>query len=169
MFENLLKQLQELQNQKINVPIDLDDEGYLDRECPKETCLYQFKVLGEDWSKLSDDASVYCPSCRHEAGVNSWFTKEQLEHGRNETINYAKSKLGLPIAKDVKQFNAKQSNNSFLKVTAEYKGSTKEHDIVPVPSRTNVDRKIECVECRTHYSITGDAKFCPCCGHKSEN
>lgn len=53
MFEKLLKQLQELENTKsISIPINADKEGFLDKECPNNECMFQFKVLEEDWEKL---------------------------------------------------------------------------------------------------------------------
>ena len=41
----------------INIPITIlsDEKGYLDRECPNKNCLYNFKVLMDDWqNKVSD-------------------------------------------------------------------------------------------------------------------
>ena len=46
----------------INIPITLqsDENGYFDRECPNENCLYQFKIKLKDWEeKLEDMEDAY--------------------------------------------------------------------------------------------------------------
>ncbi|WP_222166272.1 hypothetical protein [Edaphocola aurantiacus] len=142
-IENMINQLKEIQNHGIPVTFKTDDDGFLDRECPDETCSNQFKVLLADWTKLSDDASVYCPLCRHEAGVESWSTKDQLAHGRSEAIKYVKSKIGI--------------------------SSEKDYNIAAAPAITLVYKKEECEVCKSHYSVIGNAPYCPCCGNKSDN
>lgn len=78
MFEHLQRQLRTLsETTEISVPLEADSEGFLDKECPSETCLFQFKILEEDWKKIVRDEEVFCPSCRHFAHAQSWFTTEQ--------------------------------------------------------------------------------------------
>ena len=43
---------------EVSVPIEGDDEGYLDRECPSDECLFEFKVHGEDWAEKVRDEEV---------------------------------------------------------------------------------------------------------------
>ncbi|WP_296645196.1 hypothetical protein, partial [Roseinatronobacter sp.] len=53
MFKNLQRELEKLGRMKeISVPIKLDSEGYLDKECPSEPCLFLFKIHGDDWSNI---------------------------------------------------------------------------------------------------------------------
>lgn len=64
MFKNLQKELERLERMKqISVPIEPDSEGYLDKECPSEPCLFLFKIRGDDWSNIVRDEEVFCPSC----------------------------------------------------------------------------------------------------------
>jgi len=44
MFENIIKEIQRLQAQKVSVPIHADKDGYVDKECPHDNCGFQFKV-----------------------------------------------------------------------------------------------------------------------------
>jgi hypothetical protein len=44
MFENMLRELGRLDGTKVSIKIDADEEGYLDKECPSETCQFTFKV-----------------------------------------------------------------------------------------------------------------------------
>jgi len=60
MFEDLLNELEELGRMKqISVPIEADKDGYLDRECPNEECLFQFKVDEQDWKDIFKDEVIY--------------------------------------------------------------------------------------------------------------
>ena len=50
MFEETIRALRQIEGQTtVSVPMGDDEEGYFDRECPSEECLFQFKVLSEDW------------------------------------------------------------------------------------------------------------------------
>ena len=48
----LREELEQLERMtSISVPVEADGEGYYDKECPAENCLFGFKVHGEDWEK----------------------------------------------------------------------------------------------------------------------
>lgn len=62
--------------------IPLDSDGFLRRECP--TCEQQFK-----WHPNDDDApdievvnQYFCPLCGVPSGLDTWWTREQLEHAQ---------------------------------------------------------------------------------------
>jgi hypothetical protein len=56
MFENLLRELSALeQTTSISVPLEKDAEGYYDKECPAENCLFGFKIHADDWQDLMRD------------------------------------------------------------------------------------------------------------------
>ena len=83
MFKNLEKEMRRLAaRQSISVPLEGDAEGYFDKECPDNNCLFQFKIYGQDWKDIVRDEEVFCPSCRHCAPSNSWYTTEQLAGAR---------------------------------------------------------------------------------------
>lgn len=63
MFDKLLREMEKMKRMEIFVPIKADEEGYLDKECPSDNCLFQFKVFEEDWSKKSKEDSAFCPLC----------------------------------------------------------------------------------------------------------
>lgn len=64
-----------------SISVPLDSDGFIRRECPN--CEQQFK-----WRPSTDDDPVervdqyYCPLCGRAAGVDSWWTTEQIEHAR---------------------------------------------------------------------------------------
>lgn len=44
MFDETLRALRQLEGQtQLSIPIEYDEDGYLDRECPADECLFQFK------------------------------------------------------------------------------------------------------------------------------
>ena len=67
MFDQLIRELRGLQGTtQIPVTLEIDDHGYLDRQCPAAECRDVFKILYEDWVAIVSDEVVYCP--RNRAG-----------------------------------------------------------------------------------------------------
>ena len=64
----------------LSLPIETDDDGYLDRRCPWGECNLDFKILSDDWSNFVSNEVAYCPFCRHEAEASDFITPEQLEY-----------------------------------------------------------------------------------------
>ena len=56
-----------------------DAKGYLDRQCPNENCLFEFKISMQDWEDKVSDEEVHCPLCGQIAPSDSWYTYEQLD------------------------------------------------------------------------------------------
>ncbi len=168
MFERLIKELKELERTKqISVPIEADKDGYLDRECPNDDCLFQFKVDEKDWEKLFKDEKVFCPLCRHEAKSNSWFTTEQIEQAKEQAIKHIHVHIDKALEQGARDFNSKQPRNSFIKMSVKVTGAKPLHYIMPVPSKEEMQLKIQCKVCNANYAVIGSAFFCPCCGHNS--
>jgi hypothetical protein len=167
MFEDFIKKIKELERTKLSVPIDLDRDGYLDRECPSDDCLYIFKVKGEDWNSMVAQDVVYCPMCRHQAGKESWFTTEQIEKGREEGLEHVKSLFHNSLSDSARKFNARQPRNAFISLKMTVTPKKPIHYIMPISAMEEMNLKIECAECKLRYSVIGSAFFCPCCGHNS--
>lgn len=80
MLENLQRELDRLPRlQKVETPLEADAEGYADNKCSAEACLFQFKILAENWTNLVRDKDVFYPSCKHAVPAKSWYTTEQIE------------------------------------------------------------------------------------------
>jgi len=168
MFKKLIKELEQLEKLKeISVPIESDCDGFLDKECPNDECLFQFKVDENDWEKLFNDETVYCPMCRHEANSKSWFTTEQVEQAKEQAIKHIEGRIHHAIKEDARSFNASQSRHSFIKMSMKVTGVSKSQYILPVPSFEEMQLKISCKNCSANYAVVGSAFFCPCCGHNS--
>ena len=167
MFEKLLKELKQMEGMRIAVPIEADEDGYYDKECPSEVCSYQFKVHAEDWANNFKDESVYCPLCGHNAPADNFWTTEQVKMAEKQAINYVEGRLGTALRQSAQDFNRSYGNKGFLKIQMQIKGTNRNSYILPIPAMRELEQKIECPECGSRYSVLGSAFFCPCCGHNS--
>jgi uncharacterized Zn finger protein (UPF0148 family) len=166
MFEKLVGQLKKIETQGISVPIKMDEEGYFDRECPNEPCLFQFKILKEDWTNLCKDEAIYCPFCGHQAPSKSWWTKEQLEGAKNQAMGQIKAVLSKGLSDGARDFNQRQQRG-LITMSMKVSGGPQFHSIVPVGAQEAMELKIQCETCATRFAVIGSAFFCPCCGHNS--
>ena len=168
MFENLIRELEELKRmKKLSVPIKADKEGYLDRECPNKECQFQFKVQEDDWKNLFRDEQVFCPLCRHEAKADSWWTTQQINKAKDQIIKHIHGRIGRALEEGARDFNSRQSRNSFISMSVRYSGSRQYNYILPVPAKKEMLLKVICKECNSRYAVIGSAFFCPSCGHNS--
>jgi hypothetical protein len=63
---------------RISVPLEPDEDGYIGRECPDEKCLGYFKVT--PGTGVKDPTPCHCPYCGHTGDNNTFFTREQIEY-----------------------------------------------------------------------------------------
>jgi len=168
MFEKLLKELEDLQNNRVSIPVKSDGDGYVDRECPNADCLFIFKVHEDDWRDIFRDEAVFCPMCRHEAKSDSWWTQEQLKHAQEEAFKYVSSRIDQALVAGARDFNARQPKNAFISMKMTYSGhALSTHFMLPIPASEEMQLKINCKKCQARYSVIGSAFFCPSCGHNS--
>lgn len=65
----------------ISVPVPLDSDGFLRRECP--TCEREFKWFASESDEHAtnpDDAGYHCPYCDVQAEPDHWLTPAQIAH-----------------------------------------------------------------------------------------
>lgn len=169
MFDKLIRELKKMERMKVSIPIETDSEGYFDKECPSDNCMFQFKVYAEDWSDKFKDESVYCPMCGHNAPADSFWTTEQVKKGQDQAFKYFESRLSKALSDNAKDFNRRQPRNSFITMSLHYKGSKSNYYIMPIQAQKELQQKITCSKCAARYSVLGSAFFCPCCGYNSVN
>ncbi len=63
---------------QISVPVNLDADGFLRRECPH--CEREFKWLPSDESGPAPSEGYHCPYCDRQAEPDQWFTRGQIEY-----------------------------------------------------------------------------------------
>lgn len=167
MFEDTIRALRHLEGQAtISVPISDDEEGYFDRECPSEECLFQFKILREDWKDKVRDEEVFCPFCGHSADAEKWWTQEQIEHAKQAALAQIKSAFGSALKRDATRWNRRQPRNSFISMTMKV-DSRPQHVPLPPAAAEPMQLKISCPACACRYAVVGAAYFCPACGHNA--
>lgn len=167
MFEETIRILRRLEGQTtVSVPFGDDKEGYFDRECPSEECLFQFKVLSKDWKDKVRDEEVFCPNCGHTANSGSWWTQEQLAHAREVALAKLKGAITGALKKDAARWNRRQPRKSFISMTMNV-DSKPQHVPLPPAAAEPMRLKITCSACACRYAVVGAAYFCPACGHNS--
>lgn len=167
MFESLIRELERMQGETtISVPLETDSEGYFDKECPSEACLFGFKVHEEDWSSLVRDEEVFCPSCRHAAPARSWFTRDQVELAKDYAFKKFQGRINGAMRQDARDWNRRQRSDAFLKITMEVKGGH-EPLLMPIAAAEPMRLRTQCETCACRYSYIGAAFFCPACGANS--
>lgn len=166
MFDDLIRTLRNLDGQKINLPVECDEDGYLDRECPNTACEFGFKIHAEDWRAIVRDEEVFCPSCGHAAPAQSWFTKAHVEAARKAAMSHLKGQINQAMRRDAERWNRRQSPNAFISITMQVKGHTKPM-LLPLAAAEPMRLKIACTKCHCRYSVIGSAYFCPSCGHNA--
>lgn len=167
MFEETIRLLRQLEGQTtISVSMSDDEEGYFDRECPSQECLFQFKIHGEDWKEKVRDEEVFCPFCGHTANADSWWTQEQLEHAKQAALAKVRSTLGGALRRDAAIWNRRQPRHSFISMTMKV-DSRPQHVLLPPAAAEAMRLKITCPACACRYAVIGAAYFCPACGHNA--
>lgn len=167
MFEDLINELEKMNGQTVSVPIEGDEKGYIDKQCPSEICEFIFKVNGEDWTNIFRDEAVWCPLCRHEAPADQWFTIEQIEHAKAEAFAVLQGRINNAMRSDAEKFNRSRPRNSFLTMTMKVEGGTRRTHTIPAKAAEAMQLEITCEECNSRFAVIGSAYFCPACGHNS--
>jgi hypothetical protein len=167
MFKNLQRELERLGRMKeISVPVEPDTDGYLDKECPSEPCLFPFKIHDDDWSNIARHEEVFCPSCRHAAPAKSWYPRAQVEAARDYALGTITNSMNKAIRADAAASKRGQDRNSFLSITLDTKGG-RDALLVPVAAAEPMRLRTTCEGCGCRYSYVGAAYFCPSCGANS--
>ena len=166
MFKNLLREINSLSGTGITVSIPTDADGYLDRECPNDRCLFGFKVEGEDWRDRVGEGSAFCPMCRHEALKKSWFTTDQVEFMQASARAHLAQRIGQASRADARAVNASQKPGQFIMMRMTVNDAPSPL-VVPLQAAEPMRQRASCEVCGCRYSYIGSAFFCPCCGHNS--
>lgn len=164
MFENLLRQLEVLNGKQFSYsfPINKDEKGYYDKECPNSICLKKFKVFAEDWNQLNKSDTIYCPFCRQEKDTDSWWTTEQIKSAKEQAIADVQYEIHEAVKQDAEIFNRKQQKGFFsfqMKV-----GNMRKPIRLPLSALESMQQKITCDNCKKRYAVIGSSYYCPFCG-----
>ncbi|HEX9743823.1 MAG TPA: hypothetical protein VGB30_00195 [bacterium] len=169
MFDDIIREIKRLTEKQhtFSIPIELDEEGYLDRECPGEECLFKFKVYGEDWDKIHAAGPCRCPMCGSEHSSENFRTTEQDEEAERIVMEQASGMLGQALDRGARAANRKWPKDSILQMSLQVQGSKMIPPIVAIKAREEFQLKITCDKCSCRFAVIGSAFFCPTCGHSA--
>jgi hypothetical protein len=148
----------ERRGNRVDVPIEADEDGYVGRECPVETCLGYFKITFG--TGLKGPAPCHCPYCGHIGDQNTFWTRKQLEYTRSVLMRQVTDALH----RDLKsmEFNNKPRGDFGIGISLQVTGGD------PNPIRYYREKKLEthvvCENCTLRYAIYGVFGWCPDCG-----
>jgi RNA polymerase subunit RPABC4/transcription elongation factor Spt4 len=167
MFEETQRFLRSLEGGgEVSIPIEDDEEGYFDRECPSDECLFQFKMLSEDWQRAKDAKRMHCPSCGHTDHSERWWTQQQIEHMQAAAVAQIQGALNQSLKSDATRFNRSRPRGGFISMTMNV-DSRPQHVMLPPAATDPMALKITCPSCACRYAVIGAAYFCPACGHSA--
>ncbi len=165
MFDNILNELKRINGMRVDIPLPLDEDGYLDRQCPNPSCQSEFKILSQDWIDKVSDAKVFCPTCRFESPASNWNTSQQIEYAKELAIRQVRRNIHAALTADARNFNRNQQPG-FIQMSMSVK-PVSELFIVPILAAKIMRQKFLCESCGCNYASIGTAFFCPACGHNS--
>ncbi len=167
MFKDVIRNLNKLKQQTISIPIESDEKGYVDKQCPSKECEFLFKVHQDDWTNIFKDEAVWCPMCRHEAPSKEWYSIQQVEHARNQALKVLKGQVHNAFVSGAESFNRRQPKNSFISMSLKVSGGRSSTSVIPAAAAEEMQLEIQCEECHARFAVIGSAFFCPACGHNS--
>jgi len=165
MFEDLENVFGNIKT--VSIPIETDEFGFIDKQCPQEECEFLFKVNAEDWKNIFRDEAVWCPSCRHEAPAKNWFTIEQANNAQEQALEIIKGHIHNALLTSAQKFNQRQKKNTFISMSMKIEGGVQTTHPIPIQSIEAMQLIINCENCNARFAVIGSAFFCPACGHNS--
>lgn len=68
-----------------SISIPLDSDGFMRRKCPACEQQFKWRVSGPDDEAEHVD-QYFCPLCGRPAGLDAWWTHEQLQHAETAIV-----------------------------------------------------------------------------------
>lgn len=167
MFDELQRTLRRLEGvTKLSVSFPSDGDGYFDRECPSNECMFQFKVHEDDWREKVRDEEVFCPFCGHFADAQKWWTQGQVKHAEKAALAQINGQVTRAMKRDAERWNRQQPRKSFITMSMKVDGRPVHIPMSPAAAEP-MQLKIACPACACRYALIGAAFFCPACGHNA--
>ncbi|MBO3674013.1 hypothetical protein [Streptomyces sp. NEAU-YJ-81] len=131
----------------IQLTLPLDHDGFLRRECPH--CVRQFKwhhgPANEEAEGQPAPAAYHCPLCGQPAGMDSWWTQEQLEYAQGTAIPAATREIEQELRDAFKGASSKH-------LRFDFKGGIDTPD-VPAPLTEPDDMVIVTSPCHSYEPV----------------
>ena len=149
--------LERLGNQ-FSIPIDVDDSGYLGRECPVEKCRGYFKIT--PGTGKQGPAPCHCPYCGHSGDSGTFNTQEQIEFATSIVLRQFTDALH----KDLKSMEFDQPPRGMFGIGISMKVTQGERHPIRYYREKELETEVLCDNCTLRYAIYGVFGWCPDCG-----
>ena len=146
----------------LELELALDDDGFLDRQCPEGRCRRYFKVLYSDWEK-SETVVATCPFCGHKDEPTEFNTVEQEDYLRQVGEAYAAELLQQMLGQLSKSL---RKTTGMVRVDVSTKFADMPVAITP-DAVESMKLQIVCDSCGSTYAVVGSGFYCPLCGENS--
>jgi hypothetical protein len=143
---------------QISISILRDEQGYIGRECPVETCLGYFKIT--PGTGVKGPAPCHCPYCGHVAEHRSFFTPEQIEYAKSVAIRQVTD----AIHADLKALEFDHKPRGAFGIGFSMKVNRPNPPPIRYYREKQLETKVICDNCTLKYAIYGVFGWCPDCG-----
>lgn len=96
---------------EFSIEIPIDNDGFIRRECPN--CMQQFKwhhgPANAEAEQAPPPTAYFCPLCGQPAGLDSWWTQEQLDFAEGVVMPAAMREINAELGRALRG-----SSNKFL-------------------------------------------------------
>jgi hypothetical protein len=163
VFDDLLREVKKLSgSQLIEIQMPLDDDGYLDRECPSPECETRFKVLFTDWREKVPDEKAWCAICGHADEPPNFNTPEQNDYIRAHAVRHVQRQLDAAF----RRATPRTQKAGFISMRLTYRPGAPVV-VVPYEATSILEQRSICEKCGCRFASLGAAFFCPACAHNS--
>lgn len=143
----------------ISIPMPVDADGYVDRECPAEHCKGPFKVM--PGTGILEQAPCVCPYCGHSGPSDDFFAEKQIEYATEEAEALIVAAFQNSLLSSLGGGSSRSAGQGMFSLSIEIKTTPPER---PIYRHEQLETKIVCPSCDLHYAIFGKFAFCPDCG-----
>lgn len=105
------------------IQIESDENGFIDRECPNENCLFTFKIDLHDWEDKVVGHHMRCPRCGLVAPHDKWWTQGQLAVLNANIKSFALGLVHDELNSTFRQLERQARRNKYVRIS--YKPSSR--------------------------------------------
>jgi hypothetical protein len=143
---------------RIIVPLSQDEDGYIGRECPVETCLGYFKIT--PGTGLMEPAPCHCPYCGHSGAHNTFFTSEQIEYAKSVALR----RITDAVHQDLKALEFEHKPQGAFGIGFSMKVTSSAPHPIRYYREKQLETEVVCDKCALRFAIYGVFGWCPDCG-----
>lgn len=149
---------------QFNIPVPLDEDGRIGRECPKLECSPGYFKVKNGTGITGNHSIAFCPYCRHGAEPSNFGTKDQARYGKDIVMSEAERAVSAMMkdALGLDSSGKKKLGGGFLSIEMSMKEDSPRQ--VRRPFEEELLRAVICPHCGLNHAVFGLATWCADCG-----